>query len=100
MKNKAAMFKKLPIELIFWLTALISLWFFDPYGNHYSLCPLSNLGIDWCPGCGLGRSMALLMKGHFIASWEMHPLGGFALVVIIFRIFEIIKNLKTTKNYG
>lgn len=92
--------KKLPIELIFWCGALISLWLFDPYGSHYSLCPLDNLGVKWCPGCGLGRSIGLLMKGNFIASWEMHPLAGFALVVIIFRIFEIIKHLKTTNNYG
>lgn len=91
---------ELPLELIFWCFALISLWQLDPNGAHYSLCPLYHLGVDWCPGCGLGRSMSLLMKGELWASWKLHPLGGFALAVIIYRIFEILKHLQTKHNYG
>lgn len=30
------------------------------------------LGID-CPGCGLQRSVVLLIKGDFIASFQMYP---------------------------
>jgi phosphate/sulfate permease len=40
------------------------------------------------------------MKGEVVASWQLHPLGGFALAVILYRIFEIIKNLQTKHNYG
>jgi hypothetical protein len=29
-------------------------------------------GID-CPGCGLQRSVALLLKGDFLASFQMYP---------------------------
>ncbi|UJP67112.1 DUF2752 domain-containing protein [Mongoliitalea daihaiensis] len=94
-------FSKLPVELIFWIGALIGILFIDPYGpNHFTLCPLDNLGFDWCPGCGLGRSMSLLTKGDFKASWSMHPLAMFAFVVIVLRIIQLIRNNKTTRNHG
>ncbi|WP_245947028.1 DUF2752 domain-containing protein [Algoriphagus yeomjeoni] len=44
--------------------------------------------------------MSLLSKGEFQASWEMHPLALLAYAVIISRIWQLIKNLKTTHNYG
>ncbi|MFN3800877.1 DUF2752 domain-containing protein [Belliella pelovolcani] len=101
MKKAFTYFRKLPLELIFWIGALIGILRIDPYGpQHFSLCPLDNLGFTWCPGCGLGRAMSLLTKGDFQESWSMHPLAMFAFAVILFRIYELIKNLKTTKHYG
>lgn len=100
MKNRLGYFRKLPIELIFWCLGLVGLWYMDPLADHTSLCPLHNLGLEWCPGCGLGRSISFLMKGELVASWNQHPLGGFALGVILYRIFEIIKLKKTRYNYG
>ncbi|WP_332911961.1 DUF2752 domain-containing protein [Algoriphagus boritolerans] len=44
--------------------------------SHLSLCPLNQLGFEWCPGCGLGRSMNLLAHGDFQASWSMHAGNG------------------------
>jgi len=90
-----------PLELIFWIVSLIAILFINPdAGTHMSLCPLSQLGFEWCPGCGLGRSMSLLAKGDFQASWSMHPLAMLAYVVIFSRIWQLIKNLKHTHNYG
>jgi hypothetical protein len=100
MKNPLRKVTHIPWELIFWCTALISLWFLELYNSQFSLCPLNQLGFAWCPGCGLGRSINLFMKGDLIASWQMHPLGGFALAVILYRIFEIIKHLQTKHIYG
>ncbi|SNS14606.1 Protein of unknown function [Belliella buryatensis] len=101
MKKAITYFRKLPLELIFWIGALIGILRIDPYSpHHFSLCPLDNLGFTWCPGCGLGRAMSLLTRGDFQESWSMHPLAMFAFAVIIFRIFELIRNLKTTKHYG
>src|SRR5690554_3466874 len=94
MKNLLRKIKQLPLELAFWCIALTSLWWLDPYGSHYTLCPLHQLGIEWCPGCGLGRAISLLMNGEVAASWQLHPLGGFALAVILYRIFEILKHLQ------
>ncbi|MFD2036657.1 DUF2752 domain-containing protein [Belliella marina] len=101
MKKLITSIRKLPLELIFWIAALIGILRIDPYdAHHFSLCPLDNLGISWCPGCGLGRAMSLLTRGDFQASWSMHPLAMFAFAVIIYRIFELIRNKKTTKHYG
>lgn len=90
-----------PLELIFWIGSIVAILTIDPsVSNHFTLCPLENLGFDWCPGCGLGRSMNLLARGEFQASWSMHPLAMLAYVVIFSRIWNLIKNLKTTHNYG
>jgi hypothetical protein len=101
MKEITRWIKQLPLELIFWMGSLIAIYFINPYsGDHMSLCPLDQLGFDWCPGCGLGRSMSLLLKGDFQESWSMHPLAMFAYLVIFSRIWTLINNLKTTHNYG
>jgi hypothetical protein len=93
--------KKIPLELIFWVGSLVAILTINPdAGNHFSLCPLDNLGFSWCPGCGLGRSMNLLARGEIQASWSMHPLAMLAYGVILHRIWTLIKNLKTTHNYG
>ncbi|MBS9524641.1 DUF2752 domain-containing protein [Litoribacter alkaliphilus] len=93
--------QKFPLELLFWITALIVIWYLEPAGAaHFSLCPLDQLGASWCPGCGLGRAMNLLMHGDWLASFSMHPLAGFAFVVILLRIVKLIKNFKNYHYYG
>lgn len=83
---------RIPYDLFVWIVSL-SLVAFIPLDTdlHSTWCPLDRLGFDWCPGCGLGRSMKYLMVGDWEHGWEMHPLGGFALVVIGLRIGEIIR---------
>ncbi|AWW28912.1 hypothetical protein DN752_01500 [Echinicola strongylocentroti] len=101
MKEIRNILMKLPLELVFWPAALMAIMFIDPsHEHHFTLCPLGLAGIEWCPGCGLGRSMKLLAMGDISASFQMHPLGGFAWAVILYRMFEIIKQLKTKRNYG
>jgi hypothetical protein len=79
-------------ELILWVIALAALAFIDPYGEqHYSLCFFRNLGFDFCPGCGLGRSIGLLYRGELDASLNAHPLGAIALGVILARIVRLFK---------
>lgn len=82
--------KKVDLELIIWLVALIMLALINPTEHHLTLCPLSNLGFRYCPGCGLGRSVSYLFRGDISASFHMHPLGIFALVIIVYRIIQII----------
>jgi hypothetical protein len=101
MKRIGTLIRTFPLELVFWIGALIGILFIDPYGaQHFTLCPLENLGFHWCPGCGLGRAMSLLTKGDIAASWSMHPLAMFAFGAIGYRIFELIRHLKTTNHYG
>ncbi len=28
-----------------------------------------------CPGCGLTRSVLLILQGRFVEAWQMHPFG-------------------------
>ena len=83
---------KFNIELIFWLGALIWLFLDNPLENHFTFCPIKNLGFSFCPGCGIGHSISFLLHGNLEQSFDSHPLGIFALIVIIHRIITLIKN--------
>ena len=44
-------------------------------GHLPTLCVFHRLtGLD-CPGCGMGRSLALLAQGQILASLRLHPFG-------------------------
>jgi hypothetical protein len=97
--RRALQFLLRTAEAWIWLTAVIFLALQEPGCDHYSLCPLHNLGITFCPGCGLGRSISLIFQGDFLASFRMHPLGMPAIVLLLWRSFKIIKsNLNTLSN--
>lgn len=76
-------------EALIWLAALLFLAFSDPYHNHYSLCPFHNLGIDFCPGCGIGRSISMLFHADVKSSFYCHPLGIPALLLIAARMARV-----------
>lgn len=78
--------RSFPLELIFWITALFALAMTDPSTPHYSLCLFRFLGWKHCPGCGLGHSIAYLIRGNFSASWHSHFFGIPALCIILHRI--------------
>lgn len=93
---------RLPFELFFWIAALLLLGTADLHnhevGPHFTLCPLANLGFNWCPGCGIGRAIGLLLQGDLKASLEEHWFGIPAVLVITHRIVILIKmNLKSRK---
>jgi len=81
------------LELLFWISGIAALAFMDFTTNHFTLCPLNNLGFDFCPGCGLGMSIHHLFRLDFANSWHSHILGGFALIVILYRIYVLTRNL-------
>lgn len=79
-------------ELICWLSALTALALMSPANDpHYSLCIFKIAGIDFCPGCGLGHSISHIFHGDLQASFSSHPLGIFALIVILFRIYKLLQ---------
>jgi len=86
------------------MIGLILLARLDPsQKGNFSLCLSGLFGIEHCPGCGLGRSISYLLQGNPSASFKMHPLGIFALPVILHRIYMLIKinfipTLKTTRS--
>jgi hypothetical protein len=88
------MLKRINIELFFWIGGLTYLAFMNPSETNFTLCPIKNLGFSFCPGCGLGHSISFLFHGQIQESLHHHPLGIFALGVILWRIFKLIKNSK------
>lgn len=92
--------RKIPLELIFWVLALLMLAFANPNQHHFVLCPIANLGFDWCPGCGLGRAISSIFKGDISQSFKHHYLGFPALSIIIYRMYTLIngKALRPIKN--
>ena len=90
-----------------WISALVLLMFNDPANTqNLSFCPMHNIGLDFCPGCGLGTSISYAFKGQFEASINAHPLGIGAILILSSRIFTlIIRSFKETttqreKNHG
>jgi hypothetical protein len=89
---------KFPLEALIWFFGLITLALISPDAGHFTICPLSNLGFDFCPGCGLGHSISLLFRGEFAKSFAAHPLGIFAVIILTYRIIHLTKNY--LKLYG
>lgn len=88
-------FNLIGLEALIWIVGLLYLAFFSPVDQtHFTICPLANAGFEYCPGCGLGHSITQFLHGRFLQSFQTHPLGFFALIIIIHRIFTlIIKNI-------
>ncbi len=93
-----AWLKSFPIEAVIWTVALLVLALSDPAGTHIAICPLQRLGVDFCPGCGLGRSVTLLFHGEVTRSFAAHPLGIFAVIVLSLRVVTLLKLYY--KSYG
>jgi hypothetical protein len=80
------------LEAFVWAGALISLAIHNPEAQHYTFCPIKNLGFEFCPGCGLGHAISYFFHGEFTKSFYAHPLGVFAIVLLIYRIILIFRN--------
>ncbi len=85
--------KTFPLEAAIWLGALLALGLMDPAGGrHITLCPIAGMGFDFCPGCGLGRSISWLLHGAISESLQAHPLGIVTAVVLIGRTTQLVKS--------
>jgi hypothetical protein len=76
-------------EGFFWLSALMLLALMSPALEAPSLCAFHWLGVESCPGCGLGHSISAAFHGQFAASIDYHPLGIFAILILSIRIFSV-----------
>lgn len=85
--------KRIDIEAVFWLSAFVYLTVINPYTpKHLDFCLFSLVGIDNCPGCGLGKSISMVFHGDFAGSFNAHPLGIPAIILILKRIYKLINN--------
>jgi hypothetical protein len=94
-----SMTKRVSPEAVIWLAALAGLAIVNPEtGPPFTICPLANMGLEFCPGCGLGRSVSYLFRGEVAASWHAHPLGIFAVIVLSYRI--VLLTINANKTHG
>jgi hypothetical protein len=92
--------KAIPLEALLWLSGLVALAFADPSAEHVVLCPLALMEFDFCPGCGLGRSIAYLFHGEIVKSFQSHPLGVFAVLVLLNRIYTLVRRKNIYIHHG
>ena len=78
-------------EAIAWITGLLLMAFMSPTNGHASLCPFHAAGLGFCPGCGLGHSIAWIFRGEFVQSFHAHPLGLAAIFILSLRIIGIFR---------
>jgi hypothetical protein len=93
-------FSRLNAEALIWTAVL--LWFAVipvPAGSHFSVCPLHLAGFDYCSGCGLGRSLVLLLHGRISESLALHPFGILALPLLTERIVVVFKSASEFSGY-
>ncbi len=98
------MLRKWPLELIIWTGAILILSVSYPQTvDHFTICPLENMGFFVCPGCGLGRSISYFLHGDLKLSIEHHWFGIPALCILIYRIVQLLNkfvlNLMSTNKF-
>lgn len=82
-------------ECIFWITALVVLFFMKADTNAPSLCIFKWIHLTYCPGCGLGHAIHFALHFQFAASFQNHPMGIVAVLIILNRIKQLSFKTKT-----
>ncbi|PIR17441.1 MAG: hypothetical protein COV46_04125 [Deltaproteobacteria bacterium CG11_big_fil_rev_8_21_14_0_20_49_13] len=79
---------------------LLALAYLYPYipGHDLPWCAIKiGTGLD-CPGCGIVRSVSVLLHGHFIESLKFHPLGVVVAGWMIYKwVAVLIQRYKTCR---
>jgi len=102
MRQKIITFiRNINLEAVIWIAGLLFLACYETFNNfHFTLCPIKNLGYSFCPGCGLGESISHLFRFEILESLHAHPLGIFALIILLNRIvFLLLKSYHNYQNY-
>lgn len=93
-----AIVRNINLEAVIWISGLTYLAFLDPGTDHHiTICPIKTLGFSFCPGCGLGESIAHLFKFEFQQSFLSHPFGIAGFLILLYRIIILIRS--SYRNY-
>jgi len=86
-------------EIAAFSAGLALLAFMDPSSvSGPSLCLFEQLGITFCPGEGLGHSIAYTLDGDMYNALQANVLGPFAIIILSSRIGYLMYN--KIKNYN
>jgi hypothetical protein len=84
------------MELLFWLLALVILFFLPEGGGGFSFCPFSLAGFKYCPGCGIGHAIHYALRLNFHDSFFSHPMGIPAVIIIFIRLKQLLYPITKT----
>jgi len=91
MRSLVTFFRTIPLEAMIWTAGLAILAVAGPYlEGRFTVCIPTLMGFDFCPGCGLGTSVAYLLRGDLASSWAAHPLGVPAVLILGGRIASLL----------
>ncbi len=98
-KNKSRQLFKRHFEWVALSTGVLMMALMNPYiDTGYSWCLFERAGISFCPGDGLGHSIAFIFRGDFTNAVQANILGPFALIILSGRIIHLIKqNVSVSK---
>jgi hypothetical protein len=69
----------------------------DPTIKGTSFCLFDLVGIEFCPGEGLGHSIAWIFRGEFKNAIEANLFGPLAVIVLSSRIVQIWREILIKK---
>lgn len=81
------------LEWIVFSTGLILLGIMNPESAGTSFCLFDLVGIDFCPGEGLGHSIAYTFRGDLSSAMNAHFAGPLAVLILSSRIIYLLKRL-------
>jgi len=91
-KNLRISIRRFNPEVLVWISGLLYLAIITPTSDsHFSFCLFKIIGLEHCPGCGLGQAISYLFHGDFLASFQAHPLGILAVIILSIRIFSLLR---------
>lgn len=96
--NKPIQFISKHFEWIAFLTGLVLMATMNPYTTGKTFCLIERAGIPFCPGHGLGHSIAFLFRGEFALAFKSNFFGPFAVIILSHRIITIWINLYRNRN--
>jgi hypothetical protein len=64
--------------------------------QHQLPCPVKHHWHIDCPGCGLQRSFAELLQGHWQTSWHHHPATIPLLLLLVFLLVHLLLKKRLT----
>lgn len=78
-------------EWIAFLSGLIIMGTMNPNVTGTSFCLFELVGIEFCPGEGLGHSIAWFFRGEFTKAFNANLFGPVTVLILISRIILIWK---------
>lgn len=85
------------IEWFIFLSGLILMGTMDPTIQSTSFCFFDLIGIEFCPGEGLGHSIAWIFRGEFKNALEANLFGPLAVAVLSLRILQVWRDIYINK---